>query len=121
MAGRACQRWRSPAYPEGILVFDRDNRPVLTLLTSHWLTMAGALLATVAGCAWILTLPNQVRGHAANPYVGILSFVILPLVFALGLLLMPIGIWLSRKAIRTGAREALTRKSAMRRLAAFLV
>ena len=100
---------------------DRDNRPVLILLTSHWLTMAGALLATVAACAWILTLPNQVRGHAANPYLGILSFVILPMVLGLGLVLMPIGIWLSRRAIRLGSKEVLTRKSSLRRLAAFLV
>src|SRR3954470_14368205 len=101
-------------------VFERDDRPVLTLLTSHWLTMAGALLATVAACAWLLTLPNQVRGHAANPYLGILSFIILPLVFALGLALMPIGIWFSRRAIRLGSRQALTRRSAMTRLAVFL-
>ena len=102
-------------------MFDRDDRPVLTMLTSHWLTMAGALLATVAACAWLLTLPNQVRGHAANPYLGILTFIILPITFAVGLVLMPIGIWLSRRAIRAGARQVLTRKLAMRRLAAFLV
>src|SRR3954454_12688323 len=100
---------------------ESDEKPVLTLLTSHWLTMAGALLATVAGCAWLLTLPNQARGHAANPYVGILSFIILPLAFALGLALMPIGIWLSRRAIRLGSTQVLTRRSAMRRLTLFLV
>src|SRR5207302_3118550 len=27
-----------------------DDRPVLSLLTSHWLSMVGALLTTVAGC-----------------------------------------------------------------------
>ena len=61
------------------------------MLTSHWLTMGGALLATVAGCAWVLTLPTQVRGHASNPYIGILAFVILPIVLALGLALMLAG------------------------------
>ena len=97
-----------------------DDRPVVTLLTSHWLTMAGALLATVAGCTWLLTLPTQVRGHAANPYIGILSFVILPIAFAVGLSLMPIGMWLSRRAIRQGARTLLTKETARKRLAVFL-
>src|SRR4051812_22202188 len=96
-------------------VFKADDRPVLTLLTSHWLTMAGALVATVAGCAWVLTLPIQSRGHAANPYMGILSFIILPMMFALGLLLMPVGIWISRRELRLGSRAALTRRSALRR------
>ncbi len=100
---------------------ERDDRPVLSLLTSHWLTMGGALLATVAGCAWVLTLPNQVRGHASNPYIGILSFVILPVVLALGLVLMLAGIVLSRRAIRRGMRKALTREASRRRLAGFLI
>ena len=99
----------------------RDDRPLLALLTSHWLTMGGALLATVAGCAWLLTLPNQVRGHASNPYIGILSFVILPIVLGLGLALMAAGVLLSRRAIRRGIRQALTREASRRRLAGFLI
>ena len=83
--------------------------------------MGGALLATVAGCAWVLTLPTQVRGHASNPYVGILAFVILPIVLAVGLVLMLAGMWLSRRAIRRGIRKVLTREAARRRLAGFLI
>ena len=92
----------------------------MSLLTSHWLTMAGALLATVAGCSWILTLPNQVRGHASNPYIGILTFVILPIVFAIAMVSILAGIFLSRRAIRLGIRPALTREASRRRLAWFL-
>lgn len=82
--------------------------------------MAGALVATVAACSWLITLPNQVRGHASNPYIGILTFVILPIAFAVGLGLMPIGMWLSRRAIRTGAKAILTSGAARRRLVVFL-
>ena len=96
-----------------------DDRPVLYLLTSHWLTMAGALLVTVAGCSWLLALPSHLRGEAANPYIGILLFILLPIVFALGLVLMPIGIWLSRRSLRLG-RQLPSRKSSLRRLAVFL-
>src|SRR4051812_39235850 len=82
--------------------------------------MAGALLASVAGCAWLVTLPTQLRGHAENPYIGILTFVILPIAFAAGLILMPIGMWLSRRAIRRGATPLLTRETARKRLGVFL-
>ena len=96
------------------------DRPVLALLTSHWVTMAGALVSTVAACTWLLTLPSQVRGHASNPYIGILTFVVLPIAFAFGMILMPIGMWLSRRAIRHGVKAVLTRKSSLKRLALFL-
>ena len=39
--------------------------------------MVGAILTTVAGSTWLLALPNQIRGHATNPYIGILLFIIL--------------------------------------------
>jgi NapC/NirT cytochrome c family, N-terminal region len=101
-------------------VFRDDDRPVLSFLTSHWLSMVGAVLTTVAGCTWLLTLPSQIRGHATNPYIGILLFVILPIVFALGLILMAIGMWLSRRAIRQGLKKAATRQTSLKRLAVFL-
>jgi formate-dependent nitrite reductase cytochrome c552 subunit len=97
-----------------------DDRPVLSFLTSHWLSMVGAILTTVAGSTWLLALPNQIRGHATNPYIGILLFIILPMVFAVGLILMPIGMWLSRRAVRQGIKQAATRQTSLRRLAVFL-
>ena len=56
-----------------------------------------------------------------NPYIGILLFIALPIVFALGLILMPIGVWLSRRAIQKGLKQVLTRQKSLQRLAAFLV
>jgi hypothetical protein len=82
--------------------------------------MVGALLATVAGCAWLVALPSHVRGQAANPYIGLLLFVALPIVFALGLILMPIGLWLSRHAVRQGLKQVPSRKASLHRLAIFL-
>src|SRR5215831_18328188 len=99
---------------------ENDDRPVLNLLTSHWLSMVGALLATVAGCAWLVALPSHVRGQPANPYIGLLLFIALPIVFALGLILMPIGLWLSRHAVRQGLRQVPSRKDSLKRLAIFL-
>ncbi len=99
---------------------ENDDRPVFSLLTSHPLSTLGALLATVAGFAWLLALPSQIRGHATNPYIGLLLFFALPAVFALGLILMPIGFWLSARAVRQGVRQRITRQASWRRLAIFL-
>ena len=83
--------------------------------------MVGALLASVAGCTWLLALLTQIRGHATNPYIGILLFIILPIVFAIGLILIPVGLWLSRRAVRHGLRQAVNRETSLRRLAIFVV
>jgi hypothetical protein len=82
--------------------------------------MVGALLVTVAGCAWLVALSSHVRGQAANPYIGLLLFIALPIVFALGLILMPIGLWLSRHAVRRGLRQLPSRKASIKRLGIFL-
>jgi len=97
-----------------------DDKPVLSFLTSHWLSMTGALLATVAGFTWLLAFPSLVRGHGTNPYIGILLFVGVPSVLVLGLILIPIGIWLSRRGVRNGLTPVPTRKSSLKRLAIFL-
>ena len=99
---------------------ENDDRPVFSLLTSHPLSTLGALLATVAGFAWLLALPSQIRGHATNPYIGLLLFFALPAVFLLGLILMPVGLWLSRRALRQGGHQRITRQASWRRLAIFL-
>lgn len=97
-----------------------EDRPVLAFLTSHWLSMVGAGLVTIAGWTWLLALPAQIRGHATNPYIGILLFVALPILFVLGLILIPIGSWLSRRNLRTRMDETMSRKESLKRLAIFL-
>jgi len=83
--------------------------------------MAGATLVTIAGFTWLFVLPMQLRGHAANPYTGIILFVILPVVFVLGLVLIPIGLFLARREIRTALGHApLDRQTSLRRLGIFL-
>jgi len=100
-------------------VFDND-KPIVSFLTGHWLSMVGALLATVAGSTWLVALPTMVRGHSTNPYIGILLFVGLPSLLVLGLILIPIGFWLSKRRARHGFTQVLTRQSSLKRLAVFL-
>jgi NapC/NirT cytochrome c family, N-terminal region len=93
--------------------------PLLVLLTSHWLSMAGVTLVTLAGISWLFVLPANVRGHVQNPYIGLLLFVALPALFFVGLALIPIGIWLSRRSVSAGFTTIEDRRIAWRRVAMF--
>jgi hypothetical protein len=82
------------------------GRPVWYLLTIHWLSLAGAALVTTAGISWLFVLPLQIRGHASNPYVGIVVFLILPVLFFAGLALIPIGVYLGNVAFKQAWKMA---------------
>lgn len=65
-------------------------------------------------------LPLQIRGHVDNPYIGIILFLILPIIFFIGLALIAVGIYIGRKRIRRGLSEpAFDRRAALQRLAWF--
>ena len=95
-----------------------SDKPAWFVLTRHWLSLLGLALLATALISWLFVLPQQVRGHVDNPYVGILIFLVIPTIFFAGLLLIPVGVYLSRRQIRGGlAGQTFDRKSALRRLA----
>ena len=97
------------------------TRPFVVLVASHWLSLVGVSLALAGLLCWLFLLPLQMRGHAENPYIGILAFVVLPLVFFLGLGLTPIGVFLARRRVRTRFQtEVMDRSAAYKRLALVL-
>jgi hypothetical protein len=96
-----------------------ERRPVFWFLTSHWLSIAGSTLATVAGCSWILVIAQHADGRVSNPYLGILLAFAIPAVFFAGLALIPIGTWMARRNIQAGLSAPQTRRVALRRLAYF--
>ena len=68
-----------------------SERPAWFLLTQHWLSLLGGALLATAVISWLFVLPQQIRGHVSNPYVGIIVFLVLPAIFFTGLILVPIG------------------------------
>ena len=78
-----------------------------TYLRGSLLTLFGAALTTSAAltmvAAWIL----ESTGREVHPYAGIVLFMILPGVFVLGLLLMPIGVLAQRRRARAGGLAPL--------------
>ena len=89
----------SPAPP-------RDH-PFLVLVTSHWLSLLGVGLAATALISWLFVLPLQIRGHVDNPYIGIVVFMIIPIVFVAGLAMIPAGVFLARKRARQKLQEQI--------------
>ncbi|HET9265199.1 MAG TPA: hypothetical protein VFO14_19270, partial [Vicinamibacterales bacterium] len=73
------------------------NRPVLVMVASHWLSMIGLFLVATALITWLFVLPLHVRGRVANPYIGIVVFVVVPIMFLAGLVFVPWGIYLARR------------------------
>src|SRR5580700_10957420 len=81
----------------------RDWAQPIYFLGQNPITLAGAVittstaLTTIAFWFYDIFLPGP-----PHPYIGLLVFLILPGVFVLGLLLIPIGIWLRRQRLRQG-------------------
>src|SRR6516225_7650578 len=97
-----------------------ETRPAWFVLTQNWVSLVGVFLVTTAGISWLFVLPLQIRGHVDNPYIGIIVFLILPIIFFIGLALVPIGIYLGKRRIRQGLAEAtFDRRAALRRVALF--
>ncbi|MEQ1728152.1 MAG: NapC/NirT family cytochrome c [Vicinamibacterales bacterium] len=92
-------------------------RPFLVLLTSHWISWIGVVLILTALCTWLFLMPLQMRGKTENPYLGLLAFVIVPMVFFAGLGLVPVGAWLARRRVSRRLSAVLDKKTAWTRFA----
>ena len=97
----------------------RQNRPLIDALTGHWLSMTGTALVTLAGFSWLFTLPMHADGYANNPYIGLFAFMVLPLIFLTGLILIPIGAALGRRRIALGVEVAPDRRKVWKRAGIF--
>jgi hypothetical protein len=69
------------------------------------ISLAGVFLATIGALFFLIFFLTELFGWHSNPYMGILIFVILPVLFIAGLLLIPIGAWRERRAVRMGRPE----------------
>ena len=74
-------------------------RPAL-FFGNNPISLAGGAITTAAGVTmigyWVVDLFG--RGNT-NPYLGIIFFLILPALFLLGLVLIPVGVYLRHKAL----------------------
>lgn len=86
----------------------RDLIRLAFQLGNNWMTLAGAALTTSSAFVLIwfwfmeITSPRQI-----HPYAGILLFLILPALFLVGLILIPVGILRLRRKRRLAGEPAL--------------
>lgn len=59
-------------------------------------SVAGMVLTTISAVLFLVVLLADLFGLHTNPYVGIVFFLILPAIFLLGLVLIPLGAWIER-------------------------
>ena len=77
-------------------------------LSQNTISLLGVVLTTGTFFAIATFLLTGMYGFHANPYVSIVTHLILPGIFLLGLLLIPVGIWLKRRReARQGALPTL--------------
>ncbi len=98
---------------------DSEDRPILIALTSHSISMLGTALVTLAGISWLFALPLNIRGHVSSPYIGMLLFVAIPIVFFAGLALIPVGIALAKRRVGETFGTVQDRRAAWRRAGIF--
>ena len=80
----------------------RDSwvRPAL-FFGNNPISLAGGAITTASGVTMISYWLAELSGHLSdNPYLGIIFFLILPVLFLLGLALIPIGVLLRRRNLR---------------------
>ena len=81
----------------------RENwvRPAL-FFGNNPISLAGGAITTASGVTMIGYWLVEILGRPNdNPYLGIIFFLLLPAVFILGLLLIPIGVWVRHKKLQT--------------------
>jgi NapC/NirT cytochrome c family, N-terminal region len=65
-------------------------------------SLAGAVLVTTSAVLFLIVFLADLFGLHTNPYIGILFFLVLPGIFILSLLMIPLGAWLARRRLRSG-------------------
>jgi hypothetical protein len=61
-------------------------------LSQNLISRTGVVLASTSGITLVIAFASLILGFHPNPYAGILVYMILPSLFAIGLVLIPIGI-----------------------------
>ena len=74
-------------------------------ITRNGVSLFGTALTTAAFVLFVSFFVGESIGLHSGPYLGILTFVVFPTIFALGLAIIPVGIfWERRRARRAEAR-----------------
>lgn len=76
---------------------ESPNPPRRLKLFSNWISLSGAVFAAGSVFAFLLLFGIELFLPHSNPYMGILVYVVAPICFFLGLVLILIGRWVQRR------------------------
>ena len=69
----------------------------ISLVTRHWISMLGSVIALGVAVLMILLFGMELSGFRGGPYLGILTYLLLPMMFVFGLALIPVGVIRKRR------------------------
>src|SRR6185436_9763514 len=75
---------------------------ILGIAFAHWLTTVGVVLTTTSAFVFL----GLAFLSFDNPYYGLVVFVLIPALFVLGLLLIPLGLYIKGRRVG-GVRNAI--------------
>ena len=75
-------------------------RPAVAAVLRSRIATVGATLTTAGALLFLVLVALDLFGYIENPYAGIVIFILVPAIFVLGLLLIPLGVWLDRRRRR---------------------
>lgn len=73
------------------------SRDFLITLTRSPIGLIGTILAGTSGFMIVTLVLMEMVGEQQHPYLGVITFMILPMIFILGLVLIFLGIWRQKK------------------------
>ncbi len=83
-----------------------ERMPWFLRIVRNWVSLAGAVLAMGAVFAFVLLFFVDIFAQHANPYMGILAYVVAPAFFFGGLTLVLLGHWIQRRQKKKTGLEA---------------
>ena len=77
-------------------------RPLFAAAVRNPISAIGIALTTAAGLLFVFLLLAQFAGFLDGPYAGIVVFIMVPALFVVGLVFIPIGVSIERRRARAG-------------------
>lgn len=68
----------------------------MTVFGRNWITLSGGLFAAISAALFVTFMVLGILQIDNSPYLGILTFLVLPVVFVGGLLLVPVGFYIGK-------------------------
>jgi hypothetical protein len=84
--------------------------PLIAAALRNRIAALGVALTTASGAVFLFLIGIDLFGLLHSPYSGLLVFVLVPALFVLGLILIPVGLWQERRRaapVQAGGRALL--------------